>query len=107
MGLFGKRPVKGISEYELKAHGNRLTNHLHSAFNDHNTKHIRDQKRALLDTALGLVNDRDTNMSTTQKHGVIQADEFEGVVGGFEKKGIFSKDEAAQLRRTAHDALGN
>jgi uncharacterized protein YeeX (DUF496 family) len=106
MGLFGKRPVKGISDYELKDHGNRLTNRLHAAFTD-NTKHMRDQKRALLDTALGLVNDRDANMAPTQKKGIIQADEFESVVSSFEKQGMFSKDEAAHLRRTAHDALGN
>jgi hypothetical protein len=104
MGLFGKRPVKGISEYELKEHGNRLTNRLHAVFNG-NTRHMRDQKRAILDHALGLAGDRDANMTSAQTKGVIQSDEFDAVVGGLEKQGIFSKDEAAHLRDAARDAL--
>jgi nitrous oxidase accessory protein NosD len=104
MGIFGKKPVKGISEYELKEHGNKLSNQLHSVFNSH-SKNIRDQKRAILDSALGLAGDRDANMSSSQKGGTIQTDEFESVVGGFEKKGIFSKDEASRLRAIARDAL--
>jgi hypothetical protein len=106
MPLWGKKPVKGISDTELKEHGNRLANRLHSAFDGH-SKNIRDQKRAILDSALGLTLDRDTNMSSGQKHGVVQSDEFEAVVGGLEKKGVFSKDEAARLRNAARDALND
>lgn len=104
MPLWGKKPVKQITAYELNEHGGRLNNRLHAAFSGH-SKNIRDQKRAILDTALGLVSDRDTNMPLNQKTGGVQVDEFESVVGGLEKKGIFSKNEAAHLRNAARDAL--
>lgn len=104
MGLFGSKPKKGISEYELTEHGHRLEHRLDAAFNDR-SKRIREEKRSILKHALGMNMDRDPNMPITQKKGVIQADEFENVVGGLEKTGVFTKKEADQLRATARDAL--
>jgi hypothetical protein len=64
-------------------------------------------KRAALHTALGLADDHDSNMSSSQKGGVIQRDEFEAIVGGFESSGFITAEEAGKLRERAERALNN
>jgi hypothetical protein len=103
MGLFGKKYVPGITEYELK-HKHVLAS-LDSVFPS--TSSSSKIKRAALHTALGLAGDRDDNMSSTQKHGVIQKDEFESIVGGLENGGVITPQEAEKLRERAAEALSN
>lgn len=103
MGLFGKKHVTGISEYELKHE--HIQSRLDSVFpSSHESSKI---KRAALHTALGIAGDRDTNMGTHQKNGIIQRDEFNAAVSGLETGGVISKHEADQLRKVAEKPLGD
>ena len=103
MSLFGKPRQKGISAYELREHGARLTNRLHGAFKG--AFSTRQRKQEILDSALHMTGDRDYGMSASQREGVVTPDEFEGMVKNYEEKGIFTNDEAQRLRDTAKDAL--
>lgn len=102
---FGKRPEKGISEYELKSHGNRLTNRLHAAFTG--SRESKERKREILDAALHMSGDKDYGAPSSQHGGVVTREEFEGAVNEYEKDGLFSKDEAKRLRDSANDALNS
>ncbi|HCC05332.1 TPA: hypothetical protein DEP58_03430 [Patescibacteria group bacterium] len=103
MGIFGKKTVAGISEYELKEHHNKLQGQLDSVFPS--TRSSSKLKRAALHTALGMGIDRDDNMSSTQKRGVIQREEFEAAVGGLAEQGIITTKEADKLRQIAEKPL--
>ncbi len=103
MGLFGSKRVKGITEYELKH--KHVQSRLDGVFPSSSSSSKR--KRAALHTALELAGDRDSNMSSSQKHGVIQSDEFETAVGGLEKGGVISENEANELRKIAEEPLNN
>lgn len=103
MSLFGKRPQKGISSYELKEHGARLANRLHGVFKG--SLPVRHRKQEILDAALHMTGDRDYGAPSTQKGGVVTGDEFEGMVKDYEQKGVFTKDEGQRLRDAAKDAL--
>lgn len=100
MGLFGKKYVPGITKYELE-HKHVLAN-LDSVFPA--SRASSKAKRAALHTALGLAGDHDSNMSSSQD-GVIQREEFEAIVGGFESSGFITADEAGKLRARAEKAL--
>ena len=103
MGLFGGKPVKGITQYELKH--KHVQAHLDSVFSSYGSS--SKIKRAALHTALGLASDKDTNMSPYAKHGVIQPEEFEAAVGGLEKGGVISSHEAEKLRKIAEKPLSD
>jgi fructose-1,6-bisphosphatase len=103
MGIFGNKHVQGITEYELKH--KHVQSRLDSVFpSGRGSSKI---KRAALHTALGLAGDRDSNMSSSQKHGVIQKEEFESAVSGLENGGVITSDEAAKLRKVAEEPLNN
>jgi hypothetical protein len=106
MPLWGSKPKVGISDYELKDKHKELINAMDSAFSHHSSS-IREQKRAILHTALGLTLDRDADMPSSQKRGVIEPEEFNQMLDSFEKGGIFSKDEVTHLRNATRDALNN
>jgi hypothetical protein len=104
MGIFwGGKQTKGITQYELRH--DHIQSRLDSVFPSHLSS--SKQKRAALHTVLGLAGDRDTNMSSNQKHGIIQRDEFETAVHGLEKGGVISSKEAAQLRQITDQALND
>jgi hypothetical protein len=104
MGIFwGGKSVKGITQYELRH--DHLQSRLDSVFPSHlsSSKH----KRAALHTVLGLAGDRDTNMPSHQKHGIIQREEFETAVQGLEKGGVITSKEAAKLRQITDKPLSD
>ncbi len=103
MGIFGSRSVKGITKYELEH--KHIQSRLDSVFPSHISSSKR--KRAALHTALGLAGDRDANMTSSQKGGIIQREEFEAAVGGLEKGGVISKSEADKLRQVAEKPLSD
>ncbi len=103
MGIFGRKRVKGITKYELEH--KHIQSRLDSVFPSHYASSKR--KRAALHTALGLAGDRDANMGSFQKGGIIQRDEFEAAVGGLEKGGVISKSEADKLRQIAEKPLSD
>jgi len=98
MGIFGKKPVPGISNYELnKLHHGRLKAELDSVFPtsfSSSNKH----KREALHTALGMGMDQDPNMPRKQG-GVIQREEFEAAISGYTPK------EVEKLRKIAEKYL--
>ena len=102
MGIFGKKTVPGISAHELTEHHNRLQRELDGVFpTSFSSSKLNQQKRAALHTALGLGMDRDPNMSSTQKRGAIQREEFEAAIGG----GMYSPKEVDKLRKIAEKYL--
>lgn len=103
MVLFGRKPVKGISQYELEKE--RVKAKFDSVFPARYAS--SKTKRAALHTALGIALDRDTNMHNAQKHGVIQRDEFEAIVVSLEEGGVISSQEALQLRAIAEEPLSD
>ncbi len=103
MGLFGSSRKKGITKYELEH--KHIQSRLDSVFPSHLSSSKR--KRAALHTALGIALDRDTNMSSSQKRGLIQREEFEEIVSGLESGEVISKKEAEELRKVAEEPLSN
>jgi len=97
MGLFGKKTPKGISEYELTH--DHVESRLNSVFS--NTS-IGRRKRAALGTAMKQALDKD---SDSHKFGVVQREEFEGIVGGLQEGGVISESEANKLRNAAEKPL--
>ena len=102
MSFFGTRKTKGISSYELDHE--RLRGRLGGVFPNNSSG---GRKRAAFFTALDLALDRDTNMTSSQKYGVVQQDEFDAIVNGLEKGKVISTSEAEELRRLAADDLSD
>ena len=103
MGLFGGKRVKGISKHELTRE--RIQSKLNAVFTG--SRSSRERKKAALNTALSVALDRDTNMGTHQKKGVIQREEFEMIVSGLEKGNVISSHDAEELRRIAEAPLND
>lgn len=103
MGIFGSKHVAGISKYELEHE--HILSRLDSVFPSFHES--SKGKKAALHTALELALDRDTNMGSGQKNGLIQKDEFESIVHGLETGGAISKHEAEQLRKIAEKPLSD
>ena len=99
MALFGRKRVKGISEYELEHE--HVRSRIDSAFP--NTS-IGRKKRAILKTGLDSALDHDSNMHHSQK-GVIQKEELENLVHGYKDSGVISDHEAEKVLRAAEEAL--
>ena len=98
MGIFGRKPVVGISDSELREHHNRLQRELDGVFpTGYFSSTSNKQKRVALHTALGIGMDRDPNMPASQKHGVIQPEEFEAAISG----GMYTPKEVEKLRKIA------
>ena len=100
MGLFGRRRVKGISEYEMTRE--RLHGRLRSAFPYGSSGR---RKMAALDAALGVAMDADHNTAHTQR--VIQEDEFEAIVTSLEDGKVITPKEAQKLRAIAEKDLND
>jgi hypothetical protein len=102
MNLFGGRKTKGISNYELDHE--RLKSRLGGVFPNNDAGK---RKRAAFFTALEIALDRDTNMSASQKYGVVQPEEFEKIISGLQGGDVISSSEAEELRTIAKEALAD
>lgn len=101
MGLFGRKHVSGISQYELDH--DHVRSRLDSVFPSYRSS--SKVKRAALHTALELALDKDVNMSGTNQKGVIQKGEFDTIVNGLLDGGVISEKEAEKLQVVAEEPL--
>lgn len=100
MGLFGKRTVAGITQYELDK--KRLHSRLRAAFSRGSTGDI---KMGALDTALAVAMDPDANTPMSQR--VVQKDEFEMIVTKLEEYRVITSAEGEKLRSIAEEDLND